>query len=185
MLTCLKFIFQVVDAPLAKTVRKSIERHLWYLTEQLVTLALFDRHVDLDTKSAIATQLQKSLRPPVFTTGKPVFPDLHAHDGQEQVSLTSLVGSLSWMLFDLLGASGHWLALPPNQWEDNDEYRNMKSVVSNIAVVNDAAERSIKDIQDFANTSNDSGRREDIVLVTESNRRSLATFTKRDLNEGL
>jgi len=39
--------------------------------------------------------------------------------------------------------------MPPNTWNDIEEYIGMQSVVKNIAVVNVAAERSVKDVQNF------------------------------------
>ena len=45
---------------------------------------------------------------------------------------------------------GQWLATPPHQWLEDQQYRDMMLVVENLAVVNDAAERGVKDIQDYA-----------------------------------
>ncbi|XP_034035038.1 protein ALP1-like [Thalassophryne amazonica] len=123
----LPLYFQPVDAPVAKAVKKPIQRHLWYLTEPLIVLGLFDSHLGCDMKAAMAVQLQTSLKPPVYTPGKPTFPRTAVLLGD--TSLTSLVGTHSWLLFDLLGETGHWLALPPGHWDKDDDFAIWDSLV--------------------------------------------------------
>ena len=60
-----------------------------------------------------------------------------------------------------------WLSLSPNQWEQNQSFRRTKAVVSELAVVNDAAERGVKDVQEYANAARDGEHRGNIVLVAK------------------
>ena len=57
---------------------------------------------------------------------------------------------------------------PSDEWEANQEYQVMLLVVEKLAVVNDAAERGVKDIQDYANAARYGSSREGIVLVSNS-----------------
>ena len=57
---------------------------------------------------------------------------------------------------------------PPDEWEANQEYQVMLLVMEKLAVVNDAAERGVTHIQDYANAARDGSSREGIVLVSNS-----------------
>ena len=71
-----------------------------------------------------------------------------------------------------------WLALPLAQWEEDEEYKKMCSIVCNIPVVNDAAERGVKDVQDYANSANDGAYRSKIVVVANSHMVKIPQFLK-------
>ncbi len=61
----------------------------------------------------------------------------------------------------------------------------MARQVSNLEVVNDSAERGIKDIQDYANSAQDGGHREKIAIVSSSHRIKLPEFKKNEMEEEL
>ena len=69
-----------------------------------------------------------------------------------------------------MDAEGAWLTLPVHTWEQNHEYLRLQSFLSDLEVVNDAAERCIKDIQDYRNVANDSIHREEVLLVVNDHR---------------
>ncbi len=48
----------------------SIQCHLWYLTPELVVLALFDDIVSNDVKRMMAATLNQTVQPPIFDCGK-------------------------------------------------------------------------------------------------------------------
>jgi len=68
------------DSQIANAVIASINRHLWYLTEELVVLALFNERLSDLTRRLLATKLFATPRPTSFNIGKPRFPtiDLNA-----------------------------------------------------------------------------------------------------------
>ena len=175
-------VFQDIDAPIAASVKQSITRHLWYLTEQLVIFGLFDADVEDTVKQTMAELLHRTPRPQAFPPGKPVFPAARL---EREPRLPILVGPNSWLLFNLLGMTGDWLALPPAQWHTIAEFRSMQDILNNISVVNDAAERGIKDITDYANAARDGTCRERIVLVSNSHRMKIPSFMKNEMNEKL
>ncbi len=171
---------------LAVEVKLSILRHLWYLTEELVVFALFDDKIQADDKLNIARKIINSPRPRHFAPGKPVFPTLRIQQATRgQLTLDSLAGRKSWLLFELLESDGAWLALPPNQWPANQDYQSMASVVHHLQVVNDGAERSIKDIQEYADTARDGRHRGEILLVASSHRIKLKAFLKNEMENVL
>ena len=75
------------------------------------------------------------------------------------------------------------MQLPPAQWSDDLDFIKFCEVVSNLNVVNDAAERAVKDVFDFAEYSNDLARRDDVVRVENSYRELIdfANLTKDEL----
>lgn len=170
---------QHIDGPVAIAVKASITRHLWYLTEPLIVFSLFDDALDLDIKQAIAQKLSQTLRPESFETGKPAFPEMKSED----IMLQEFVGPSSWLLFERLHMTGDWLTLPAPLWDTAAEYIAMSAIVKHIAVVNDAAERGIKDIQDYANVAQDGTHRERIVLVTHAHRKMIPDFKKKEMDK--
>ena len=59
----------------------------------------------------------------------------------------------------------------------------MSVLINDIAVVNDAAERGAKIIQDYANTARDAEHRGQIILVSNSHRIHLPQFVKNEIEE--
>ncbi len=176
--------FQRIDAPLAFAAKASILRHLWYLTDSLVVFALFDGKLDWAVKEEMATALLQTQRPAQFPPGKPAFPR-QTLETIDNIQLPQLIGPRSWLLFHLLDADGDWLNIPPQQWDENQEFKQMSDIVRNLAVVNDAAERGVKDIQDYANAAMDGTCRERIVLVSNSHHVKIPQFLKNEMEENL
>ena len=164
--------------------KDSILRHLWYLTQPLVVLALFDDSIADEYKARMANALLAKRKPCTFRPAKPAFP-VNTLRRNVHVTLDTLIGPKSWMIFDLLGFNSGWLAQNPNQWNGNHDYRAMKSVVKHLSVVNDAAERGIKDIQDYANAARDGAFRGNIILVSNSHRVKILEFRKNEMENNL
>ena len=174
-------VFHNIDATIADAVVRSLQRHLWYLTEELVVFGFFDSELDNEVQASMANALIRTPRPNQFEPGKPGFPNnLTDHPAMEQ-----FVGPKSWLLFELLGNTGNWLQLPVDQWVFDNQYLDMKNTVNRIEVVNDAAERTVKDVQDYANAARDGGRREKIILVSNSHRVKVPIFQKNEMEEHL
>ena len=77
LLDDLKFLSSIIlyseDPNLAIPVITSIKRHLWFLTEELVVLSLFNEELGSFTRSVMAKKLFSIPRPDVFNVGKPKF----------------------------------------------------------------------------------------------------------------
>ena len=172
-----------MDDDVATEVKTSLLRHLWYLTQPVVVLGLFDPEVGLQERGNIAQILLQQQQPAQFVVRKTAFPTHIIQAGQS--TLSSFVGPDSWLLFSLLGTDHAWLTLPPAQWSDNVHYAEMSTVIRDLAVVNDTAERCIKDIQDYANAANDGDHRGNIILVSASHRIKIPSFLKNEMEENL
>jgi hypothetical protein len=155
-----------INYQLAQSAIASVMRHLWYLTADTVVFALFDDDLEEQEKREIADALVQTPRVHI-RLGKPSMPT-HLMVGNPRLS--SFVGSQSWKLWDLLGIGSDWLQLPVDDWEDDEEFTRARDYVKGLSVVNDAAERCIKSITDYAAATQDSVYREDILLVGNSHR---------------
>ncbi len=173
------------DQDIATAALASVRRHLWYLCPELVVLALFDDLTPAENKQDIAVTLVNIPRPQVFATGKPGQPSFNAIAAKlvdDRPSLAEFVTERSWLLFTLLGAEGEWLYEDPAIWSDYEEYQQCKAICDDLAVVNDAAERAVKDVQDCAQMSRDPQHRDTVILVRSDHRGRVANLRKGNLN---
>ena len=157
-----------------------MKRHLWYLTTECVVFAFFDRDLPDEAKQDMANTLLRYERPAVFQPQKPLFPPVELLD---RLSLSVFIGPRSWLLFHLLGHQGDWLYQPTSDWENFVEYMEMAKVITELAVVNDTAERGVKDVEDYANIAKDSDKRQKMVLVSNSHRSKISSFMKNEMEE--
>ena len=60
-----------------------------------------------------------------------------------------------------MGMNGDWLRNEVSEWESNEQYIYLKTSLSDLKVVNDVAERCIKDIKDeYAEAAQDAKYRD-------------------------
>jgi hypothetical protein len=146
---------------------EAIYRHLWYLSEHLATLALFDERVSDDTKAAMVANfsrppnqmLYRRLDKKTFSLSKPL---------QEYVTSRSL------KLFDLLCLNAQeraktFLSQLPSVWNQDITFQQMTDAVTQMKVVNDCAEWGVALIQTFniALTKNEDQKQYLLKLVAE------------------
>ena len=118
--------------------REKLENHLAYLSERLVPFSLFSDTVPLAVKRKIRDVMLKNKsdgenepqRMPLSRT----FSNIHLYD---------LVGKDSWKMFHLLGIDYEFLNIAVKKWKETPSYINGKDIISNIPVINDAAERAL------------------------------------------
>ena len=109
---------------------------------------------------------------------------MHIITGNNDASLDTFVGS-KWLIFHLLHADGAWLKQHPSEWKFDEEYIRMEKFLSTISVVNDTAERGVKDVEDYANSSKDSAHGNRIVVVSNSHRSRIPEFTKNEMEDDI
>jgi hypothetical protein len=173
--------FMKYDKEIAEAVIKSIERHLHYLTEQLVVLALFDRNLPSEERNLLGRKLYLTPRPCSFPPGKPLFPKL-SHSLENIPRLHELVGSKSWLLFYLLKLDDkqEWLNIPCELWHNFAHYNIANDFVQSLICVNDCAERGIKLIQELKDVTTDPEEREYLAQTVEDHRQR---FNDRNMSK--
>ena len=95
--------------------------------------------------------------------------------------ISEFVGQDSWMFFHILKLETSFLTVPVKDWEMNPAYKDAKEVVSNLCVVNDAAERGVKLCYDFLSSSKKEANLQNVLQVVENCRNSLPNQRKRKL----
>ena len=172
--------YKKIDTEVAEIALKVLERHLFYLTQENVVMALFSNKLDEDKKSRIASRLLTFSVPDQFKTEKPRPPT----DLDKDSTLESLVGEKSWTLFHILGVGTDWLKLEPSKWGEDIDFCEVRDWVRSAKVVNDSCERAIKMIQDFCNIrTKDSLIRRGLLKAVEYSREEFPEFSKKTLNK--
>ena len=70
------------------------------------------------------------------------------------IDLTTFVGDDSWSFFEIMKINAEgFITKPIEEWPLYDEFTRAKSIVENLCVVNDAAERSVKLVSDFLSSA--------------------------------
>ena len=83
--------------------------------------------------------------------------------------------------FQKIKCNGDWLTSDVELWKDDPEYQTMMSILVDLKVVNDVAERCVKDVETYADLAKDSKYREDILIVATDHRGTLQDLRKRAL----
>uniref|UniRef100_UPI00358E4C15 uncharacterized protein n=1 Tax=Myxine glutinosa TaxID=7769 RepID=UPI00358E4C15 len=117
--------------------REKLQNHLWYLSERLVSLALFSDRTSSDKQTMRRAMLR------YHGTAHNMIQEMPASQQLGSKALKDFVGYDSWSMFELLGIDSSFVKLPVAQWPTSDSYRHGKEVVANLPVVNDAAERTL------------------------------------------
>ena len=115
-------------------------------SQELLPLCLFSNSVSEDTKAKIAKKIlssghvAKSMRTGA-SHGNPVFPTMPERVNK---NLVQFVGPNSIKFFNIMRLDPGFLSLPVEIQEPDSSFNEPKLTVSNLMVVNDAAERGVK-----------------------------------------
>ena len=137
--------FKSIDLESAEETIKSFERHLGYLSEELVVFFLFVDSVNYAKKNMMGQKLINLPRPKVFTPYKPKTSIVIWRDEEKPFS-PSLIGEKLWLLFHLLKLNRpqKCLNLPSEHWKKFEDLNAAKKFLCNLSCVNNIAEQGIK-----------------------------------------
>ena len=174
---------QMVKPSITFSIMQSCYRHLWYLVPQTVVFALADPGLADSQKERMAKKLHSQERK-MIERGKPNFPDID-FSGEEihLPDMSAFVSSDSWLVFDMLGLTGSqdWLTIPPNLWNNFQEFKKLKEFAENICVCNDIAERGVSLITTFINKTQSEEQRQAMLQVVEHHRAMVTDTNKSTL----
>lgn len=88
--------YQEEDSAIATAVLASINRHLWYLTEELIVLAIFNENVLNFTRTLLTKKFYSTSRQTSFKLGKPKFPTIEINNSTPTY-IHSFLGPRSWL----------------------------------------------------------------------------------------
>src|SRR6218665_717760 len=163
---------------ISKATSEKLANHLWYLSDELVVLALFDSEVTVETKRLMVTAMEhesaeESLRCPR--------PQMNVRKFGRR-GLESFFSPKSMLFFKKLELSTEFLAVDPSTWESRSDYQNSVEKVRALKVVNDFAERGVALVQSYNRllTKNED-ELQFILQVVEEHRRKYPDTLKRTL----
>lgn len=169
--------YAVVNPEISQSAIHAFKRHLWYLTTEMIPLALWSDKVPADERRALADRLlavksDNALITPQhrFGTGfgKPRFP---TDTITMSTTLADLVGPDSWFIFYNLQLDSEFLMHDVAHWAYLASFNGSLINLNSINVVNDCAERGVKLSSDFLASSKREGHYQNVLQVVEQDRR--------------
>ena len=161
---------------LGEELLKSLHRHFWYLTRDLVVLALADDDLE---KEVLQQMLNKLLEPQnqapgIYEVRKPILPTISS-----DTKLPDLLGPESWHLLEVAGVSRSYVQ---SRAETGVVDESFVTWVKQLTAVNDCAERNIRLVQDFCYSYKSENQRQNNFQVLKQFRKKLKKdFTISDL----
>ena len=168
-LMCFKQVFTLKDhyPKLGGALLISLQRHTWYLTEELVVLSLADADLEKDVKQEMLIKLLNVLAPETYAFEKPVLPTILS-----STKLPDLIGPKSWFLLQVAKVDRTDI----QAWAVNGMVdQSFVTWVKQLTVVNDASERNVRLVQDFCDSYKSEAQRQNNFQVVKSHRKKLKT----------
>ena len=164
-----------VDPPISKAAIHKMRGHLWYLSEDLVCLALFDDHLPDTLKKKLVARLSKPAKASdVRRLGPMSLPEFLT------VELPDFATIRSMNLFEALSLPQDFLSVSPELWESSGKYQQAKQIVREVRVVNDCSERAVKLATEFnLALTKDEEQRQLLFQVIEFHQRLLPTTASK------
>lgn len=129
---------------IAEATKKKFAGHQWYLSEESISLALFDSRLSAEKKREMVKALDNEAPP--HPPKRPRIPDILY---EEEDGLATLTTKNSLHLFHLLDLPRGFLKEDPTTWEKNAEFLAALERVRQLPVINDRAERAVALAQDL------------------------------------
>ena len=174
-----------IDSTIADASKKSVTRHMWYLVPEMITLALFNRKLPTNQKKEITEALLNFPRSSSFDAGKPnlLHPLQILKSAGPCTKLADFVNERSWLALHLVSGDTSWLKLDPVCWDADMSYMKQQQFFENMACTNDAAERAVRNVQEFAEMTCDESHRHNVILVANEQRKNIPQLKKSLLHK--
>ena len=179
----IKFLSNLKTYPNETVARKAHEafsRHLWFLSEHLVGMALLDDRVSALTKEKMVQNLH---RPALVDTPRRV----KLRSESQQLKLEDLVTERTKSFFDVLIEEGKeksqtFLKKPPGPWTSDPVFKKFHELSAHMTVVNDVAKRGISLIEKYNDTlTKDEEQKQFILRLVANHRKNFPTPSKTSL----
>ena len=168
-LAFLKGLLSYPDSKISEATSIKFSNHLWYLSEELAGLALFDETVDINIKQLIVVALQQEGQDNPLPRAQV---ELKAKEIISKKTVADFVTSASLRIFKAFDITTDFLDKDPSEWEDSPSYQSSQKVMREIATVNDFAERGVALIQEYNQIlTKDEHQRQYLLQVVEWHRR--------------
>ena len=169
--------FKKINKAVSTKTSTSLNRHTWYLTEDLVSFSLFNDDIPVEERTLLAAKIRREAAPGDLEIWKPTLPTI-TKDSQ----LLDFAGGRSRLLFDLLELSTDFLQ--HDDWHLSDDYKTCKTALRSLSAINDSAERAIALVTRFNTTiTRDEASHQELLQVVEFHSRTYKCNTKDNLKK--
>jgi hypothetical protein len=166
--------YEAIDSEISIAARMVLERHLWYLSDELVGLALFSTEVTSIEKSEIVIGMEKETDKRQIRGNTSLL--------KNNVNLGMFATKRSLKLLTILEIKDSFLNLPPEEWPQNEEYQQGRDRIKQLRVVNDTAERGVKLFEEYNKLlTYDEEEKQFLLQVIEANRKTVPTETTKKM----
>ena len=166
--------YKSVDKKVSTITTTVLNRHTWYLTEELVPLSLFDEDLTLDQRTLLAARIGQQTHG-VVEIKKPNLLVI-----TKESELSEFVGQRSTVLFNLLNIPVTFLQ--DSDWHLRPEYSAVKKIIKNFSPLNDSCERALGMATRFnSKIARTEEGFDELMQVVEAHRRKFSVKTKSDL----
>ena len=168
--------FKAQDPEVGNAAITKFSNHLWYLSEELISLAFFDDHVPVETKRHMVLALRNNKG-----NNREYKANIEIRDlAVKYETLDKFVTTNSYKFFHQLGIKAEsFLNKDPDQWMTDSEYIKGQETCSMIRVVNDAAERGVALMEEFNKLHIcDEEQKQYLLLVVKENRKKYPNANK-------
>ena len=159
-----------------KTVSKHLG-HLWYLSEKLICLSLFD--------SSISFEMKDLMRVEILNSKKPENKLKRVHMLENDIlksEIKDFITRGSVNFFHITGISTSFLNSNASTWSENSDYLIGLNIVKSFVVCNDVAERGVSLAQEFNNIlTQDEEQKQLIFKEVFDHRQKYPTCKKSEL----
>ncbi|KAL1378520.1 hypothetical protein pipiens_015530 [Culex pipiens pipiens] len=169
--------FRKTDPEIACAALAVLERHLWYLSDELVGFSLFSEKVSAEEKQRVVQAMKTIPAGERSVLGDPEL----LKTGRASLADFSTMPTAS--IFAKLSIDDTFTERPPTEWAEIEGFKAGLRVVQNLKVVNDIAERGVKLCEEYNKVfTKNEAENQRVLQVVELNRKAVKTdCTKAEL----
>ena len=158
---------------------RKLIKHLWYLSEELIALLLFDPEVSLSQKRKMVNAMQANV-----VRNEPTKKcNLDLVNDVERLELHYFANSNTLRFFTILDIDFSFLKSDPGLWQESKSYNDALKVEKFLRITNDNAERGVALIGEYnkLNTKDEDIKRY-LLQAVQEHRKRFPSCNKRLLN---
>ena len=169
--------FKKTHSIISQSACEVLNRHTWYLTEDAITLTLFNEDICTEERTLYAKKIYELAATEELEIQKPDLPLI-----TQKSEISDFIGEQSRLLFDLLNIPLEFLA--DDEWYLLPEYASVNKSLKHLTPLNDSAERALA-LATRVNThiTRDEESYQELLQVVEAHREKYGLKTKDDLKK--
>ena len=168
--------YSSIHPGISKSTSHKFSNHLWYLSQELVSLAFFDSRVSSSTKRLMVSAM-KNEEDQDQDHSKQITVAL---DSFKDKNLEDFVTARSMTLLRMMELLDGFLEVDPDLWVDRDDYKQAAETVNSLKIVN---ELGVALIQDYSGLITcDEMQLQFLLQVVEDHRRMYPDSRKQTLS---